>query len=203
MLIYCLHPLPSFVPWTATVKPDRCSHAAGHPEEPSTEPHSHDNHEIEIPSSLMSPVSLFSSYLAYFQSSLSTRILADLYRKIAGRISSVVLEKMVFQRGIGRIGFKEGRAIATECEVWVETSRAALTGAGGRGVARMVEGPWRRLVQAGRLLVLQGAEWDRIKDLTFGTTGDEDWERGILEVMGFSQLRRDEVQIVLRTRMGS
>jgi len=148
----------------------------------------------------MAPISLFSSYLTYFQSSLPTRTLTDLYRNIVGRISNVVLEKVVLQRGVGRIGVKEGRAIATECEVWVETSRAALTRAGGGGVARMVEGPWRRLVQAGRLLALQGAEWDKIKDLTFGTTGDEDWERGILEVIGFSELRRAEVQIVLRTR---
>ena len=67
----------------------------------------------------------------------------------------------------------------------------------------MVDGPWRRFVQAGRLLALQGVEWDTIKDLTFGTAPDEDWERGILEVMGFSELRRDEVQTVLRTRIGS
>lgn len=130
-------------------------------------------------------------------------MLTDFYRRIAGRISTVVLEKMVLQRGIGSIGSKEGRAVATECEVWVETSRTALTGAGGRGIARMVEGPWRKLIQAGRLLTLQGTEWDRIKDLTFGTTGNEDWERGILEVMGFSELRRDEVRTVLGTRIGS
>lgn len=130
-------------------------------------------------------------------------MLADLYRKVAGSVSSVILERMVLQRGVGMIGLKEGRAIATECEVWVETSRAALNGAGGRGVARLVEAPWRRLVQAGRLLALQGTEWDRIRDLTFGTAGDDDWERGILEVMGFSELRRDEVQTVLRTRVGS
>jgi hypothetical protein len=130
-------------------------------------------------------------------------MLTDLYRKIAGRISNVILDKIVYQRGVGTIGLKEGRAIATECEVWVATSRAALTGAGGRGVARIVEGPWRRLVQAGRLLALQGTESNRIKVLTFGTTGDDDWERGILEFMGFSELRRDEVQTVLRTRIGS
>ena len=130
-------------------------------------------------------------------------MLADLYRKVAGSVSSVILERMVLQRGVGMIGLKEGRAIATECEVWVETSRAALNGAGGRGVARLVEAPWRRLVQAGRLLALQGMEWDRIRDFTFGTAGDDDWERGILEVMGFSELRRDEVQTVLRTRVGS
>ena len=185
------------------VFPSHRSHTSGHSEEPSTESHLHDNYEIEIPSTLMSPVSLFSSYLTYFQSSLSTRLLTDLYRKIAGRISNVLLENMVFHRGGGRIGLKQGRALATECEVWVETSRAALTGAGGRGVARMVEGPWRRFVQAGRLLALQGAEWDRIKDLTFGTTGDEDWERAILEVIGFSELRRDQVQSVLRIRLDS
>jgi len=47
----------------------------------------------------------------------------------------------------------------------------------------------------------RGIELDRIRNLTFGTAGDEEWERAILEVMGFSELRRDEVQSVLRTRM--
>ncbi|KAF9650708.1 hypothetical protein BDM02DRAFT_3092586 [Thelephora ganbajun] len=179
------------------------SHISGRHEEPSIEPQH--NYEIEIPSTLMAPVSLFSSYLAYFQSSLSTRMLSDLYRKTTARISNVVLQKMVLQRGVGRIGVKERRAVATECELWMETSRAALSGggSGGRGSARLVEGPWRRLVEAGRLLALQGSEWDRIKALTFGTVGDEDWERGILEIMGFSELRRDEVQTVLRTRTDS
>lgn len=129
-------------------------------------------------------------------------MMTDLYRKIAGRISDVVLEKMILHRGVRMIALKEGRAIATECEVWVETSRAALTGAGGGGIARAIDGPWRRLVQAGRLLALQGTEWDTITDLTFGTTGSEDWERAILEVIGFSELRREEVQVVLQTRTG-
>ena len=172
------------------------SHAVGKNEEPSVEPR-HD-YEIEIPSTLMAPVSLFSSYLAYFQSSLSARMFSDLYRKITARISNTILQKMIFQRGPGRVGAKEGRAIATECELWLETSRAALSG--GRGVTRLVEGPWRRLVEAGRLLALQGSEWDRIKSLTFGTVGDEDWEQAILEIVGFSELGRDEVQTILRTR---
>lgn len=149
----------------------------------------------------MAPVSLFSSYLAYFQSSLPTRMLSELYRKIATRISDTVFQRMIFQRGPGGISVKEGRTIATECELWLETSRAALSG--GRGVARLVEGPWRRLIEAGRLLVLQGSDRDRIEALTFGTTGDEDWEQGILGVVGLSELRRDEVQTVLRARMVS
>lgn len=182
------------------------SHTSGqYDEEPPIESQQRD-YEIEIPSTLMVPVSLFSSYLVYFQSSLSTRMLSDLYRKIAARISSVVLHRMVFQRGLGSVSVKEGRAIATECELWLETSRAALSGgggSGGRGVGRLVEGPWRRLVEVGRLLALQGSELDRIKALTFGTTGDDDWEQGILEVVGFSELRRDEVQTVLRIRVDS
>ena len=182
-----------------------CSHTTEQDDEGPSIGSRHD-YEIEIPSTLMVPVSLFSSYLVYFKSSLSTRMLSDLYRKIASRISNAVLQKMIFQRGSGRVSAKEGRAIATECELWLETSKAALSGGGGgggRGIGRLVEGPWRRLVEAGRLLALQGSEWDRIKALTFGTTGDDDWEQGILEVVGFSELSRDEVQIVLRTRVDS
>jgi len=193
---------PSHVPLihTTTVKRD-CSHTSGQLEGSSPTDSRHD-YEIEIPSTLMAPVSLFSSYLAYFQSSLPTRMLADLYRRITARISDGILHRMILQRGPWTIGAKEGRAIATECELWLETSRAGLSG-GGRGVARLVEGPWRKLVEAGRLLALQGSEWDKVKALTFGTAGDEDWEQGILEIVGFSELRRDEVQTVLRTRVDS
>lgn len=105
------------------------------------------------------------------------------------------------------VSVKEGRAIATECELWLETSRAALSsgggGGGGRGFVRLVEGPWKRLVEAGRLLALQGSERDKVGALTFGTARDEDWEQGVLEIVGFSDLRRDEVQAVLRTRTDS
>jgi hypothetical protein len=187
---------------TTTVKRDH-SHTSGQHEEPTTK--SQHNYEIEISSTLMAPVSLFSSYLAYFQSSLSSRMLADLYRRITARISAGILQKTVVQRGPGRISMKEATAIATECELWLETSRAALSGGsrGGRGVARLVEGPWRRLVEAGRLLALQGSEYDKVRALTFGTARDEVWEQGIIDVVGFSELSRDEVQTVLRTRMGS
>jgi len=188
---------------TTTVKRGH-SHTSGQHEEPSIEAQ-HD-YEIEIPSTLMAPVSLFSSYLAYFKSSLSSRMFADLYRKAAAQISDVILRKMIFSRGPGRVSVKEGKSIATECELWLETSRVALSaggGGGGRGVTRLVEGPWKRLVEAGRLLALQGSEWDSVRALTFGTARDEDWEQGVLEVVGFSDLRRDEVQTVLRTRTDS
>ena len=199
MILTCVY---SISPHTTTVKRDH-SHISGQHEELSVETR-HD-YEIEIPSTLMAPVSLFSSYLAYFQSSLSSRMLADLYRKITARISNSILQKMIVQRGPRGISMKQGRAIATECELWLETSRVALSGGGGGGrvVARLVEGPWKRLVEAGRLLALQGSEWERVKALTFGTSRDEDWEQGVLEVVGFSELRRDEVQTVLRTRTDS
>ena len=200
LILTCVHSMHPF--HTTTVKRDH-SHTSGQLEEPSIGAQ-HD-YEIEIPSTLMAPVSLFSSYFAYFRSSLSSRMFADLYRKTAARISDVILQKMIVGRGTGRVSVKVGKSIATECELWLETSRAALSGGGGsgRGVTRLVEGPWKRLVEAGRLLALQGSEWDRVRALTFGTARDDDWEQGILEVVGFSDLRRDEVQTVLRTRMDS
>lgn len=86
-----------------------------------------------------------------------------------------------------------------ECELWLQTCRLALRGSVKTG--RIVEGPWRKLVEAGRLIVVQGPEWERIKGLTFGTAGDEDWERSILDVVGMSDLTREDVCRVLQTRV--
>ena len=155
--------------------------------------------DIEIASTLLTPISLLSSHLAFLQSVLPFKMLTDLYRHVATRLSTHILRRMIMYRGRGRIGQKEARAIMNECELWLQTCRLALRGS--VKTSRMVEGPWRKLVEAGRLIVVQGPEWERIKGLTFGTAGDEDWERSILDVVGMSDLTREEVGRVLQTRV--
>jgi hypothetical protein len=102
-------------------------------------------------------------------------------------------------RGRGRVGAMEAREILNECELWLETCRLALS-AQGKRPGRMAEGPWRRLVEAGRLVASQGAAWEKIRDSTFGMAGDEEWEKGILDIVGMSELTRDEVSVILLTR---
>lgn len=102
-------------------------------------------------------------------------------------------------RGRGRIGTREAKEILNECELWLETCRLALS-AQGKRPGRIAEGPWRRLVEAGRLVASQGAAWEKIRDSTFGMAGDEEWEKGILDIVGMAELTRDEVGTILLTR---
>jgi RAD50-interacting protein 1 len=156
--------------------------------------------DIEIASTLLTPISLLSSHLAFLQSVLPLKMLTDLYRRVATRLSTHVLQRMIMYRGRGRIGQREARKIMNECELWLETCRLALRGARA-GTGRMVEGPWRKLVEAGRLVAVQGREWERIRELTFGVAEDEEWEQGVLDVVGMSELTREEVGRVLQTRV--
>lgn len=158
-----------------------------------------ESNDIEIASTLLTPISLLSSHIAFIQSVLPAKTLADLYRRVATRLSAHILQRMIMYRGQGRIGAAEARTIMSECELWLETCRIALS-QGGRRQGKLVEGPWRRLVEAGRLLGAQGEDWKKIRELTFGRSEDEEWEQGILAIVGMSELTRDEVGTVLKTR---
>lgn len=155
--------------------------------------------DIEISPTLLTPISLLSSHLAFLQSVLPSKTLADIYRRVATRLATHILQRIIMHRSRGRIGAREAREILNECELWLETCRLALSARGKRPI-RMVEGPWRRLVEAGRLVASQGVAWEKIRDLTFGMSADDEWERGVLEIVGMSELTRDEVGIILRTR---
>lgn len=160
---------------------------------------SESEHDIEISPTLLTPISLLSSHIAFLQSVLPAKTLTDLYRRVATKLSAHILQRMIMYRGQGRIGASEARTIMSECELWLETCRLALS-RGGKRPGKMVEGPWRRLVEAGRLIATQDAEWEKVRVLTFGMSEDEEWEQGILAVVGMSELTRDEVGTVLKTR---
>lgn len=99
-------------------------------------------------------------------------------------------------RGRARITPKEGRIILAECELWVETCRHALS-----KFAARAEAPWRSLLQAGRIVGAQDESWSKIMDATFGAVDDQQWEAVMTDVVGLSEMSREDVSRVVRTRV--
>jgi hypothetical protein len=120
-----------------------------------------------------------------------------LYRRIAARLAEHILQRQILYRG--HISSLEGRAIHAECELWVETCQSGLGGAlsGGRN---RVEAPWLKLLQAGRLIGLEGESWETVGRVTFGAQDQAEWEDLMLNTTGTSELPREEVQRILKSR---
>lgn len=70
----------------------------------------------------------------------------------------------------------------------------------GRGERARIEGPWRRLLQASRLVGLEGQAWQTAVDVTLGVTGDAEWEDAMIQAVGFAELTREETEQILRVR---
>jgi RAD50-interacting protein 1 len=108
----------------------------------------------------------------------------------------------VLYRGRGRISPLEGKLIKSEYELWVQTCRNALGRVAALSGGR-VEAPWRRMLQAGRILGADDGLWRKIVLTTFGGHDDTDWEQAMSEAVGFSELDRQEVQQIIQTRSDS
>ncbi|KAF9821810.1 hypothetical protein IEO21_00240 [Rhodonia placenta] len=152
--------------------------------------------DISLAASLLGPVALLSSQLTFLQSSLPRAMVTTLYRRMATRLSAHILSRQFQYRGRGRLSPQDGKAILAETELWVETCQVALAGS----ERPRVEAPWRRLLQASRLVGADGNKWQRVVDSTFGATEDSDWEAVMLDTVGCAELDRDEVGQILRTR---
>jgi RAD50-interacting protein 1 len=120
-----------------------------------------------------------------------------MYRRIASRLSEHILHREIMYRGRHRITAREGKAIAAECELWVETCQAALASSATRNT---IEAPWLKLLQAGRLVGLEGSDLRKALDETFGAHGDEAWEAFLLQLVGVCEFGRDVVGIILNLR---
>ncbi|EIN13385.1 hypothetical protein PUNSTDRAFT_129073 [Punctularia strigosozonata HHB-11173 SS5] len=155
--------------------------------------------DVGVSPTLIGSIALLSSHLTFLKSTLPHTTVLALYRSIASRLSLHILQRQVQYRGRGRILPAEGASIHSECELWLETSRSALAGTPGVTAAR-TEGPWRRLLEAGRLFGLVGDDWRKVMLMTFGAHEDEKWEELVAGVVGFSELSREEVGQILRTR---
>jgi hypothetical protein len=106
-----------------------------------------------------------------------------------------ILQRAILYRRPREVTDVERKALQREIELWIETCRLALPGAGER-----VEVPWRRLVQASRVLGADDEFWMRILKLSFDDVGLEEWEARMVELMDGVELSREEIRMVARTR---
>ncbi|KAJ7785875.1 TIP-1 family-domain-containing protein [Mycena metata] len=164
---------------------------------PNPNRHAAADDDLSLSQTLLGPISLLSTHLTYLRTTLPQTVMTALYRRIAARLAEHLLQRQILYRG--HISPVEGRAIHAECELWVETCQAGLGGAlsGGRN---RVEAPWLKLVQAGRLIDLEGGTWEKVQRGTFGTQNQEAWADLMLEVTGSSEIPREEVQRILKNR---
>ncbi|KDQ54870.1 hypothetical protein JAAARDRAFT_160141 [Jaapia argillacea MUCL 33604] len=170
---------------------------------------------IPIPPSLISPISILTSHLTFLHSTLPQSITTTLYRRISARLSQHILQRAVMFRGREKVTRERGWAIQREGELWVDTCQLALSspsgvgggGASGGAISRTrVEAPWRRLIQAGRIIGAEGERWKRVVEATVGSggrkmLGDGEWEEEMMDVLGYCELSREEVGQVLRMRV--
>ena len=106
------------------------------------------------------------------------------------------MQRQVIYRGRTKLTVQQGRLILAEFELWAETCRLALS----RTPAARTEAPWRSLLQAGRIVAADGEQWKSLVETTFGMKEDLEWEKSMLELVGFAELSREEAGQVIRTR---
>ncbi|GLB36487.1 putative RINT-1 / TIP-1 family protein [Lyophyllum shimeji] len=153
--------------------------------------------EISVSQTLLAPIALLSSHLTFLRATMPQAILTTLYRRIAARLAEHILQRQIIFRG--HFDLREGKNIRAECELWVETCRAALGGGLPGGRAR-VEAPWTKLLQAASLASAEGDTWAAIVEVTFGTQDDDEWELAMTPAVGALELGREEVARILRRR---
>ena len=153
--------------------------------------------DIAVSQSLLMPIAFLSSHLTFIRSVLPQSTLTTLYRRIASRLAEHILQRQILYRG--EFSLQQGKAITAECELWSETSNVALAGRlnGGR---HRVEMPWLRLLQAGRLVGLEGADWDSVKMAVLRDMSDEDWTQLMVKIVGISELDKEEVCKAIQRR---
>ncbi|KXN81133.1 RAD50-interacting protein 1 [Leucoagaricus sp. SymC.cos] len=152
-----------------------------------------------ISQTLLAPLTLLSTHLTYLLSTLSQTSFTALYRRISTGLSEHILHRQILFRG--SFEANEGRIILAECELFVETCQGVLINGGGfPGGRARVEAPWAKLLQAGRLVGLEGDVWEKVVDTTFGVASQEEWDELMRTVTGYSELSRESVGNILRRR---
>ena len=156
-----------------------------------------------MPPSLLPSITLLSAHLTFLRNTVPTAVTTHVYRRIAARISEHILQREVlFRPGLTRGQLRTGlsrdqaRSLQAECELWVETCQAAL-----RTSRARAEGPWGRLLVAGRLLGAGRQEVERAVKEVLREQG-EGWEDAldIVTGLGSGGLGKEDVKTVLRLR---
>ncbi|KAH8120467.1 TIP-1 family-domain-containing protein [Phellopilus nigrolimitatus] len=149
--------------------------------------------DIVLSQTLLGPIARFSAHLSLLRKTLPVPTVVGLYRKVGSHIALHVLQRQVLYQGRRRMNSLEGRVILDETRLWVETSRMALGGS-----VRRVEGPWERLLEAGRLLSLEGDAFERaVNAVRLGKEGE--YEK-LVETVGIGEMSNEEVMDVLSVR---
>lgn len=148
-----------------------------------------------ISPTLLPALSILSSHLTALRRTLPRANINLIYRRIGSHLNTHVLQRAILYRRPREVTDVERKALQREIELWVETCRLALPGAG-----EHVEVPWRRLVQAGRILGADYEAWTEILEVSFDDLGLEEWETKIMTLMDGVELSREEVRMIARTR---
>ena len=151
--------------------------------------------DMLISPTLLPALSILSSHLTALRRTLPRANINSIYRRIGSHLDTHILQRAILYRRPREVTDVERKALQREIELWVETCRLALPGAGER-----VEVPWRRLVQAGRVLGADGEVWMRILKVSFDDVGLEEWETKMVELMDGVELSREEIRMIARTR---
>ncbi|THH21006.1 hypothetical protein EW146_g461 [Bondarzewia mesenterica] len=164
--------------------------------EPSPDPSASN---IVISPTLLPALSLLSSHLSFLERTLPHGTVLSIYRHVAARLSTHILQRTILYRGHHRLTLEEGKVIHGECRLWVETCRQALGSIGTSSKGR-VEAPWRRLLEAGQTIGAEGERWDGIVQASFGPMKDSAWEARMAELVDGTELSREEVCMIAKTR---
>ncbi|KAI0257312.1 TIP-1 family-domain-containing protein [Lactifluus subvellereus] len=154
-------------------------------------PHS----DVSISPTLLPALSMLSSHLSVLRRTLPRANTNTVYRRIGSHLNTHILQRAILYRRPREVTDAERKALRRESELWVETCRLALPDAGDR-----VEVPWRRLVQAGRVLGADDEAWAQILKVSFDDLGQEEWEHKATELIHGAELSREEVRMISRTR---
>ncbi|KAF8634467.1 hypothetical protein AX15_000908 [Amanita polypyramis BW_CC] len=153
--------------------------------------------DVAVSQSLLIPIALLSSHLTFIRSMLPQTTLTSLYRRVASRLAEHILQRQILYRG--HFNLQQGKVITAECELWAETCNAALAGRLNGGRYR-VDMPWLRLLQAGRLVGLEGDEWLTIRSAMLQDLPGEEWAALMVQITGASELDREQVRNVAERR---
>lgn len=148
-----------------------------------------------ISPTLLPALSILSSHLTALRRTLPRANINSIYRRIGSQLKTHILQRAILYRRPREVNDVERKALQREIELWVETCRLALPGAG-----EHVEVPWRPLVQAGRVLGADDQVWTQILKVSFDDVGLEEWETRMMDLIGGVDISREEVCMIARTR---